>query len=74
MYYPHKSIYNGCGGYWLASPAIGDARSNNVTNVYSDGGVGYGSPDYGDCGIRPVVCLKSSVKMIENEDGTISLK
>ncbi len=74
MYYPHKSIYNGCGGYWLASPAIGDARSNNVTNVYSDGGVGYGSPDYGDCGIRPVVCLKSSVKMIENADGTISLK
>ena len=58
---------------WLASPS-----ANNIGNVMDvDSNLGY--VDYNVCststiGFRPVVCLKSNVKIEKNDDGNITLK
>ena len=61
LYYPHGNTsgnyWNSCYGYWLASPSAYDCEY-----VRAAGGsyVGDGRYDY-ISGIRPVVCLKSSI-------------
>ena len=59
-------------GMWLVSPSAVDryrvmyARCNGLVD-----GAHY---SYTDLGFRPVVCLKSGVKLIDNGDGTCSIQ
>ena len=63
LYYPHSdtsgNAYNGCYGYWLASPSAnhtGDLMYLNCNGYVSRIGF-YGTY----CSVRPVVCLDSAV-------------
>ena len=61
LYYPHRSGYNNCYGYWLASPSA--YRSNYGMGVNYSGSVDnyyYNGYSYG---VRPLVHLKSGVKV-----------
>ncbi len=49
--------------YWLASPSANNA--NYVMGVSRDGNVADYGYDYSPFGFRPVVCLKSSVQLVE---------
>ena len=61
LYYPHTSEYNNCYGYWLASPS--DASSNYEMIVGYNGGVGNDYYSNNNFGVRPLVHLKSGVKV-----------
>ena len=69
LYMPHpgSSDYNGCYGYWLASPFAGN--TNLVWNVRYYGRVSY--DDYGNTliGVCPVVSLPSDIQVTKN--GTV---
>ena len=73
LYYPHKSAYSNCNGYWLAAPSAYDAY--NFMIVYFPGSVTYrnrfSSAFYG---VRPLVSLKSGVTLQDNSNGTVTLK
>ena len=86
LYYPHNksgntSHWNSCHGYWLASPA--SYLYSSAMFAYRDGGIRY--HDYNLApnadvliGVRPVVCLKSNVDLVLDDEGiwqlhTISL-
>lgn len=59
-------------GYWIASPCASENTGDMIFSV----GVG-GVPFFGNqgkIGIRPVVCLKSGVSLIANDDGSVTLK
>lgn len=59
LYIPHTSIYEGCYGYWLASPSA--VYAYDVWYVYL---LGYVDRNYfhsNACGVRPIVCLTSDV-------------
>lgn len=71
MYFPHKNTVGGSIGYWLASPSSNGTE--RVVNVNYNG-ISNDDPGNNYFGIRPVVCLRDTVNMIENEDGTIILK
>ena len=60
MYFPHEGNYSDCSGYWLSSPS---ADGNRYLMLVSCGGcVGYSTYNSkGGYGLRPVVCLKSTV-------------
>ena len=77
LYFPHKTYQNlklfdtttpdsggkaSCNGYWLSSPSANGSSSLMV--VYFSGNVGDISFN-SYCGVRPVVCLKSDVKLTE---------
>ena len=72
LYYPHKSAYSNCYGYWLAAPS---SVNNTDVILYVDclGIVRYISYSSGR-GVRPLVSLKSGVTLQENSDGTVTLK
>ena len=57
----------GANAMWLASPCAFD--SNYVMRVYSNGAVYYYNFDYTDIGFRPLVCLKSGIKLQESGAG-----
>ena len=59
LYFPHKSYYSNCYGFWLASPSARD--TDGVVYVGNDGGVSaiYYSSSY--CSVRPLVCLPSNI-------------
>ena len=59
LYYPHKSIYSNCNGYWLASPSA--ARVSAVMAVAYDGSVYRSDCGYGIYSARPLVCLPSNI-------------
>ena len=61
LYYPHRSYWNSCNGYWLASPSADGSGSE--MGVYCNGFVGWYSYGNGTCGVRPLVHLKSGVKV-----------
>ncbi len=80
LYFPHKQYQNinlfntsspdsngdaSCYGYWLGSPSAG--LSSGLMDVSYGGYVGNYNYD-NNCGVRPVVCLKSNVKLTEKED------
>ena len=69
LYMPHpgSSDYNGCYGYWLASP-IADFTSG-VWGVYYDGFVNDYRYDYAGGGVCPVVSLPSDIQVTKN--GTV---
>ncbi len=61
LYYPHTSGYNNCYGYWLASPSARD--SDSEMNVHYSGGVSHNSYHNINYGVRPLVHLKSGIKL-----------
>ena len=61
LYYPHKSVESNCYGYWLASPSAGS--NGCVMNVDYNGNVSYNYYNSTLYGVRPVVSLKSDVKL-----------
>ena len=69
LYMPHpgNSDYNGCYGYWLASPYAGDA--SGVWNVYYNGYVHYRNSNVTHRGVCPVVSLPSDIQVTKN--GTV---
>ena len=64
-------------GYWLASPSRYDEATGStqfLLYVNYTGNMSYWHYATGSqFGLRPVVCLKEGVKLIENENGTYSL-
>ena len=65
LYYPHPEKWNLCNGYWLSSPSANTTNAINI--VHYDGKVIYGNyNDAKNTGIRPIVCLKSTI------DGTLT--
>jgi type II secretory pathway pseudopilin PulG len=69
LYMPHpgSSGYNGCYGYWLASPHA--APANYVWYVFCDGFVNDGDYYYSPIGVCPVVSLPSDIQVTKN--GTV---
>ena len=69
LYMPHpgSSDYNGCYGYWLASPRAGSA--NDVWLVNCLGLVGYDTSSDSGRGVCPVVSLQSDIQVTKN--GTV---
>lgn len=68
-----KSNRTKADGMWIAFPSSNGA---NVLFVAKSGGVvdkngSYNSSSYG---FRPVVCLKSDVKLVDNGNGTCSIQ
>ena len=68
LYYPHRgsSAWNGCYGYWLASPSAGSPSIEMI--VLYGGLVSYYSYDYSGYGVRPVVCLPSGISITHDEN------
>ena len=60
LYYPHTDYYNNIRGYFFSSPSA--YKEYYILCVYYSGQILY---EYfstaGECGVRPVVCLKSNV-------------
>ena len=69
LYMPHPgdSDYNGCWGYWLASPSAGNTY--DVWYVGYDGSVGSYDYDNAAFGVCPVVSLPSDIQVTKN--GTV---
>ena len=73
LYFPHKENTGDfdndktdeyCYGYWLASPsALGSDYVMYVGSIGNASRDNYNSPAYG---VRPVVCLKSDVKLVKS--------
>ena len=59
LYYPDRSGYSNCLGYWLASPSAGHA--SYVMRVRYDGYVGNYYYDNDCYSARPLVCLPSNI-------------
>ena len=73
LYFPHKESTGDfdndktdeyCYGYWLASPSANDRIE--MVYVSCSGDVGDDYYDSTDYGVRPVVCLKSDVKLVKS--------
>ena len=58
-------------GMWLASPSAYSGRY--VMDVYYDGYVNGDSYNSSDPGLRPLVCLKSDVRLLQQSDGTYKI-
>lgn len=72
MYFPYikptnVSDKNGVFGYWIASP-IGGCYKTTMPYISYDGEIGATMSGYSDFGLRPVVCLKSSISGEKNGD------
>ena len=69
LYMPHPGSrdYNGCWGYWLASPYAG--TPSGVWNVYYGGYVDYDRYTSTAYGVCPVVSLPSDIQVTKN--GTV---
>ena len=57
----------GADAVWLASPSA--SRTSGVMSVYCDGNVLYDSYGNTGLGFRPLVCLKSGIKLQESGNG-----
>ncbi len=58
LYYPHRTVYNNCYGYWLASPSANG--SNSILYVYCSGDINFNNSYI--YGVRPVAHLKNDIK------------
>ena len=74
LYYPYQSSYFNCYGYWLVAPSA--IYTDYVMDVYYSGYVNGNDCSSGRyCfGVRPLVSLKSGVTLLENINGTVTLK
>ena len=60
LYYPHKELTeDGCMGYFLASTVAND--SGNLMRISSAGNINYRHQSVALEGLRPVICLKTSI-------------
>ena len=66
-----KSDISNAYGMWLASPSA--TGSNHLFIADCNGNVSYGYYDYDLLGLRPLVCLKSSVQLKAQGDGTYAI-
>lgn len=72
LYYPHPSVlnerYDGCGGYWLASPnsAIGDYR---LLTIHCSGSINSEDMTINYYSVRPLVALKVDARLTEGTNG-----
>ena len=73
LYYPHQSDYSNCSGYWLAAPSA-NGNGNFMMNVYYNNFVYNSTCGNVNYGVRPLVSLKSGVTLLENINGTVTLK
>lgn len=67
----------GANAMWIASPSNGGYQQNGLMYVKNSGVIDcntYLAFDGGMPGIRPVVCLNSSVTLANNGDGTFTIK
>ena len=72
LFYPHTSTYNNCNCYWIASPS---ARGEDyIMLVDYRGVIGRTLNTSAVMSFRPIVSIKSMVKVINNYDGTYTLK
>ena len=71
LYYPYKSAYSNCYGYWLVAPS---AYGTSSIMLVGSGGFVDGNHFSSDAlGVRPLVSLKSGVTLLENINGTVTL-
>lgn len=75
LYFPHKETYEGCSGYFLASPSANELdMSSDLKGISPQGRIGNCKYDSSHYGIRPVVALKSNVTIqYESANGVIEL-
>ncbi len=81
LYFPHKQYENlrlfdtsspdengtaKCYGYWISSPSAAE-NSEGLVRVGYNGYIGL-TGYYYECGVRPLVCLKSDVKLTERNN------
>ena len=71
MYFPHKTQYNNCLGYWLASPSASNYK--NVLGISSSGNIAYNDYIIVFYAIRPIVTLKPDI-FGEKADGVWNLE
>lgn len=79
MFNKNDSLYvlplaNGAYGMWVASPTYVNSNYDDVITVNNDGMLNYffyqNNASYpGSIGYRPIVCLKSSAKLVETSNG-----
>ena len=68
LYYPYKTNFDECEGYWLSSPSAGDdeavyeGKVNHILDVSVE-------DTYNLYAVRPVVCIKSNVNAQKDENG-----
>ncbi len=73
LYYPHQSPCSKCNGYCLAAPSA--LSTSGYMGVYYNGDVNECGDYLGNLfGVRPLVSLKSGVTLLENINGTVTLK
>ena len=75
LYFPYKESYEGCSGYFLASPSASEYDlSSDLKGISPRGIIGNCEYDSSHYGIRPVVALKSNVTIQnENNQGILQL-
>ena len=69
----YVSSLNNATGMWISSPAY-EGNGNDLFVMYFDGSIYCGAIDERNYGLRPVVCLKSDVKLEKNSDGSYTIK
>ena len=57
---------------WLGSPSA--YSTDDLVNVYDFGGVSSNHYGYLNPGLRPLVCLKSDIRLEKQSDGTYLIK
>ncbi len=73
-FFPHTSKVGGsCYGYWLASPTdYSTSRHTRLFDIQFEGNVDFSVFNEALYGVRPLICLKDGVGLIESGDGTSS--
>ena len=66
LYFPHQSGISNCYGYWVASPSACDMLS--LVRINCNGYVDYNHCDNLNLGVRPLVCLNSSISATKDEE------
>ena len=79
LYFTHKSNWNSCNSYWVSAPSAwagssGTHSGRTVCNAYCSGLLSSATEDASDYGVRPVVCLKSTVSAQKDANGIWQLQ
>lgn len=71
--YVPKSNSSTAYSVWIASPYYDDYHNWFLEEIRSTGDIGGSGPASDMCGLKPIVCLKSDVKLEKQEDGTYKI-
>ena len=75
LYFTHKSSWNSCNAYWVSAPSAWSGYSGRALCLaYYDGDLGSATEDINARGVRPVVCLKSTVSAQKDANGIWQLQ